>query len=64
MNPPGASPDIRLTKNNSVGVFKGLTDEGKRWLRANIGKETVIIQVDYIDELREDIEKDNLRVEY
>ena len=64
MNPPKATHDIRLTKNNSVGVFRGVTDEGKRWLRSNVGKETVTIQVDYIDELREDIEKDNLRVEY
>ena len=64
MNPPGATPDIRLTKNNSVGVFKGLTEAGKQWLRLKIKQDPVMVQIDYVDELREEIELDGLRVEY
>ena len=64
MNPPKSTHDIRLTKNQHIGIFRGLTDEGKRWLKANVEQDPVTIQIDYVDELREEIELDGLRVEY
>ena len=64
MNPPKATHDIRLTKNNSIGVFRGVSEEGKLWLRLKIKQDPVMVQIDYVDELREEIELDGLRVEY
>src|SRR5258708_32744766 len=61
------SPDMRITRGLYTSVITPLSEEGRRWVNANMYRHgfelAITIQTEEVDDLREEIEKDNLRVE-
>ena len=56
-------PDILVTRSRSNACFTAMSETGRRWLMINIGENPVIVQVDYMEDLIEDLKKADLIVE-
>ncbi len=62
-----ANPDIRIVKGSYSALIVPLSELGNRWIVANMWKReyeiTVRIASEFLDEVRKEMEKDNIVIE-